>query len=332
MNDTLKTHLAIIADTKTSTQKDNDFIFHKIIPNEPQLPPIGKLSLAKPTSITELYKPDEVQRIIGGDLFTKLIPMSITQSSSMYSEEKAKLLRAEQEKADIADGELLAALDHLQLPGSLKRFRESKEEVFAELRRVPDPVRDLAREIASVDRSDRTANLVSKLLSLRMKAKEATQAALNTLDTEERECENMRAKYGSGWTQPVSARLTGSMKQELKNHVEALDQAQVNDDLLEAQWLKYRGDIEILASGEDGLALREEFKRIGVKKMIPGQASLLDLADDDGSVVAAGRVSEFVQTVERRLSGLNVIKRERQATLKQLKEAVIHSPTLTLFG
>ena len=321
--ETIKSHLAVIGDSKATAQKDNDFIFHKIIPTESQLPPIGKLSLAKPTSLTELYKADEVQRIIGGDLFIKLVPMSVTQSASMYSEEKAKLIRAEQEKSDIADGELVAALDHLQLPGSLKRFTESKEDVLAELQKPPQPTRDMAMEVAAAERMERTANRVGKLQQLRTKAKEGIQGALRQMDEEERECENMRAQYGSNWTQTPSAAVTSSMRQELKGHMDTLAQAQSNDDLLEAQWMKYRADIEILASGEDGLALREEFKSVGsMKATIPDETSLLDLMDEERPTGSTGRVAELVKSVEKGLGGLNVVKRERHTTLKQLKEAV----------
>jgi len=326
LSETIKSHLASIADSKATAQKDNDFIFHKIIPTESQLPAIGKLSLAKSTSLTELYKPDEVQRIIGGDLFVKLVPMSVTQSASMYSEEKAKVLRAEQEKSDIADGELVAALDHLQLPGSLKRFTESKEEVLGELRKPTQPTRDIAREIAAGERTELTSNLVGKLQQLRTKAKEGIQGALRQLDEEERECEGMRAQYGIDWTQAPSAGVTGPLRMELKGHLDTIAQAQRNDDLLEAQWMKYRGDVEILASGEDGLALREAFKSIGsVKASTPGEGSLLDLVDEEGPSGSTGRVAELVRTVEKGLGGLNVVKRERQTTLKQLKEAVLHT-------
>jgi hypothetical protein len=320
-SETIKSHLSIITDLKATTQKDNDFIFLKSIPNEPQLPAIGKLSLAKPTSLTDLYKAEDVQRIIGGDLFAKLIPMSVTQSASMYSEEKAKLLRAEQEKSDVADGELVAALDHLQLPGSLKRFTESKDEVLSEIRKPPQVVRDIAKEVSAGERSERTANLVGKLQQLRTKAREGIQNALRQIDEEERECETMRAKYGSEWTQSPSSNLNGSLRQELNSNKGTLEQAKSNDDLLEAQWMRYRVDIELLASGEDGLPLREDFKKIGTKAAAPTEGSLLDLVDDDTSSGSMGRVAEHVQTVERGLSGLNVIKRERQTTLKQLKEA-----------
>jgi tyrosine-protein phosphatase non-receptor type 23 len=321
LSETIKSHLTIISDLKSTTQRDNDFIFHKLIPNEAQIPAVGKLLLAKPTSLTELYKPEDVQRIIGGDLFAKLIPMSITQSASLYSEEKAKLLRAEGEKADVAEGELVTALDHLQLPGSLNRFRESKEEVLTGLRRPTEQVKEAASEVARGERGERTSNMVAKLLSLRGKAQENVKTALRSLEEEERECESMRAKYGPQWTQSPSSTLTMSLKSELRGHLETFNQAQRNDDLLESQWTQCRADIEILAQGEDSLVLREEFKRIGVPRTAPGQ-SLLDLADEIGPTGGNDRVAELVKTVERGLSGLNVIKRERQNTLKQLKETV----------
>lgn len=323
LSETVKAHLTIVTDAKSVAQKDNDFIFHQLVPSEAQLPAIGKLSLAKPTSLTELYKPDEVQRIIAGDLFSKLIPMSVTQSASMYSEEKAKLLRSEQEKTEIADGELVAALDHLQLPGSLKRFTETKDEVLTELRKPTSVARDLAKEIATVERGERTASLVGKLQLLRSKAKDGIANALRQLDEESRECEAMRGRYGSDWTQSPSAGMTASMRQELNSQNDVLSQTKTNDDLLEAQWLKYRSDIEILASGQDGLALREAFKTVGMGKVAPGEGSLLDLVDDEGPS-ESGRIAGLVRAVEKGLGGLNVIKRERQTTLKQLKDAVSH--------
>ena len=163
---------------------------------------------------------------------------------------------------------------------------------------------------------------MGEITTITSKSKRGIQNSLRQLEEEERECENMRAKYRSDWTQVPSAGLTGSLRQELKGHAETLSQAQGNDDLLEAQWLKYRGDIEILASGEDGLALREAFKQVGSSKPVSsGEASLLDLADEE-EPIGSGKVSELVRTVEKGIGGLNVIKRERQTTLKQLKEAV----------
>jgi ALIX V-shaped domain binding to HIV len=188
-------------------------------------------------------------------------------------------------------------------------------------------VKDIAREIAAGERMERTANLVNKLQNLQTKAKDSIQNALKQMDEEERECENMRGKYRSDWTQVPSAGLNGSLRQELKGHADTLSQAQTNDDLLEAQWMKNRTDIEVLASGEDGLALREAFKVVGTKQATGSdEGSLLDLVDDEGPGGSTGRVPELVRTVEKGLSGLNVIKRERQQTLKQLKEAVCATP------
>ena len=63
-------------------------------------------------------------------------------------------------------------------------------------------------------------------------------------------------------------------------------------------------------------------KMIGMARAAPsGEGSLLDLVDEEGPE-EVGRLGELVRSVEKGLGGLNVIKRERQTTLKQLKDAV----------
>ena len=48
------------------------------------------------------------------------MPFAVTESASLYDEEKAKLIRAETEKVDTANGEMAASLDYLRLPGALQ--------------------------------------------------------------------------------------------------------------------------------------------------------------------------------------------------------------------
>src|SRR5437667_336511 len=90
------------------------------VPGEAALTVIPKLPAAKAIPVSELYAGQDIQRIIGPDIFQKIIPMSVTESASLYDEEKAKVVRAETEKVEIANGEMAASLDYLKLPGSLK--------------------------------------------------------------------------------------------------------------------------------------------------------------------------------------------------------------------
>ncbi|KAK3081018.1 bck1-like resistance to osmotic shock, partial [Teratosphaeriaceae sp. CCFEE 6253] len=73
-------------------------IYHQPLPAEGNLPSIPKLPAAKAIPVSELYQGQDIQRIIGPDIFQRIVPMSVTESASLYDEEKAKLARAEAER------------------------------------------------------------------------------------------------------------------------------------------------------------------------------------------------------------------------------------------
>src|SRR5277367_4327255 len=99
--------------------KDNDYIYHQTVPAEAALAVIPKLPAAKAIPVSELYAGQDIQRITGPDIFQKIVPMSVTESASLYDEEKAKLVRAETERVETANSEMAASLDYLRLPGAL---------------------------------------------------------------------------------------------------------------------------------------------------------------------------------------------------------------------
>ena len=92
--DMTKKHLANVQEKLKEFMKDNDFIYHQGIPNEASLTPIPKLPAAKAIPVSELYQGQDIQRIIGPDIFQKIVPLAVTESASLYDEEKAKLIRA----------------------------------------------------------------------------------------------------------------------------------------------------------------------------------------------------------------------------------------------
>ena len=117
LQDLTKRHLSNIQERIIEFQKDNDFIYHQPVPAEAALSAIPKLPAAKAIPVSELYQGQDIQRIIGPDIFQRIVPISVTESASMYDEEKAKLIRAETERVEIANDEMAASLDYLKLPG-----------------------------------------------------------------------------------------------------------------------------------------------------------------------------------------------------------------------
>lgn len=88
VQEALKFTMDVIGGKCNSAKKDNDFIYHESVPGLDTLVAVKGASLVKPlpVSLTD-------QSVTGPDLFSKLVPMATHEASSLYSEEKAKLLR-----------------------------------------------------------------------------------------------------------------------------------------------------------------------------------------------------------------------------------------------
>nr|XP_057909287.1 tyrosine-protein phosphatase non-receptor type 23 isoform X1 [Doryrhamphus excisus]XP_057909288.1 tyrosine-protein phosphatase non-receptor type 23 isoform X2 [Doryrhamphus excisus] len=100
----------IIGGKFNSAKKDNDFIYHETVPSLEKLTSVKGAPLVKalPVNPTD-------PSVTGPDLFTKLVPMAVHEASSLYSEEKAKLLRDVMAKIDSKNETLEQFMDSLGL-------------------------------------------------------------------------------------------------------------------------------------------------------------------------------------------------------------------------
>nr|XP_014353134.1 PREDICTED: tyrosine-protein phosphatase non-receptor type 23 [Latimeria chalumnae] len=93
-----------------SAKKDNDFIYHEAVPALDTLPSVKGAPLVKalPVNPTD-------PSVTGPDIFSKLVPMAAHEASSLYSEEKAKLLRDIMSKIESKNEVLEQFMDSLRL-------------------------------------------------------------------------------------------------------------------------------------------------------------------------------------------------------------------------
>ena len=325
--DMTKRHLANIQEKIEEFTKDNDFIYHQGVPNEASLSAIPKLPAAKAIPVSELYQGQDIQRIIGPDIFQKIVPMAVTESASLYDEEKAKLIRAESEKVEIANDEMAASLDYLKLPDSLNILKGGMDQEMS----VDNEFRKWCEELAghapfttafdqlSTDKSEITAML---------------DDSMKQLDMEESVCEKMRSKYGGEWTQQPSSRLTATLRSDIKNYRNAIEEASTSDAQLYNTFRQCESDFdEMRSAGEtdeaDVLyqramikagAARGKAKGVNSPSSAGAEGNLLDDDFEGGPSVA-----EQIANVEELLRKLNLIKRERAQVLKDLKDKVIIS-------
>lgn len=307
--------------------RDNDLIYHQPVPPEANLSAIPKLPAAKAIPVAELYQGQDIQRIIGPDIFQRIVPMSVTESASLYDEEKAKLIRAEAERCDIADDELATSLDYLKLPGSLNILKGGLDQDSIG---VDDEFRKWCEELSGHSPFQPT---FEKLREDKTEILASLDACQKQLDMEESVCEKMRSKYGAEWSQQPSSRLTSTLRTDSRSYRNAVEEASTSDAQLYNTFRQHEGDFdEMRSAGEtdeaDVLYQRAMIKagagRKGsaVQSPVPGSAgdegNLLDDDFEDGQL----SVVEQIEKVEELIRKLQLVKRERSQVLKDLKEKV----------
>ena len=325
LTDASRKHLANVQERLAAFNKDNDFIYHQNIPAETTLSVIPKLPAAKAIPVSELYQGQDIQRIIGPDIFQKLVPMSVTESASLYDEEKAKLIRAEAENVETANGEMAASLDYLKLPGSLNILKGGMDQEPS----ADEGFRAWCEELAG---HEPFGKAFEQLLADKSTINGFLDRCTKQLDMEESICEKMRSKYGADWTQQPSSRLTSILWSDIQSYRGAIDEASNSDTQLLNTARQHESDFdEMRSAGEtdeaDVLYQRAMQKAGGSRSRgrngvtspaSPQEGSLLD--DDYGE--GGTTVPDQIAKVEDLLKRLSLIKRDRMQVLKDLKEKV----------
>jgi ALIX V-shaped domain binding to HIV/BRO1-like domain len=320
LGDISRRHLSNLKPKLAEFIRDNDFIYHQPVPPEAALTSIPKLPAAKPIPVSELYQGQDIQKIIGPDIFQRIVPMAVTESASLYDEEKAKLVRAEGERVEIANDEMATSFDYLKLPSSLEVLKGVKEQdisVDAEFSRWCEELAGHTSFAGAFDELNTQKQQVSKLLD---------DSQLR-LDQEESVCEKMRSKYGDDWSQQPSLRLTSTMRNDVRNYKAAVEEASTSDARLYATFRASDSDFEEMRSAGETDEADVLYKRAMIKAGAakigngrPGGANEGNLLDDDFD--GGPSVTDQIANIEDIMKRLKLIRKEREQVLKDLKDKV----------
>ncbi|KAH7910383.1 BRO1-like domain-containing protein [Hygrophoropsis aurantiaca] len=312
-----KVHLQLCTDKKSEAQRENDLIYNAVLPSTEALPAIDKATVATPISIQEVYGAPDVQKVIGPDIFLKLVPLSVHESASVYSEEKAKLVRGEVENAESAEVEVRSALEAMGVQEGLSRFKAMAEGEVAGAEEIPMDVRRWREDIGVMEDREGVEVLMRELNRLKENVKGELDGVSRELEIETRDCETMRVKYDHLWTQEPSAGLTKSLRQDLKSHFVALDAAAASDVQVTTLWDSVKHDIMLLLSPD-----LEDVFRASAQRGAPQAESLLDLDGDVNDDNERAKIGQYTSEIEERLGRVKKIAYERNEVLKDLKEKI----------
>jgi hypothetical protein len=314
-----KSHLQVCTDRKNEAQRENDLIYNAVLPSVDALPNIDKASVATPITIQEVYSAPDVQKIIGQDLFIKLIPLSVHESASVYSEEKAKLVRKEVENAESAEVEVRSALEAMGVQKGLGRFKAMAEGGIGGEEEIPLEVRRWREDIGVMEDRESVDTLMREMTRLKDAVKSELGGISRDLEVESGECESMRVKYDHLWSQEPSSSLNKSLRQDLKSRLSALDVAASSDQQVSTLWESVKGDILLLLS--PGV---EELFRASAQRGAPTESLLdLDIGSEAHDEQERTRIGQYTSEIEECLGRIKKITYERNEVLRDLKEKVI---------
>ncbi|KIJ16426.1 hypothetical protein PAXINDRAFT_113542 [Paxillus involutus ATCC 200175] len=313
-----KSHLQVCTDRKNEAQRENDLIYNAVLPSVDALPNIDKASVATPITIQEVYSAPDVQKIIGQDLFIKLIPLSVHESASVYSEEKAKLVRKEVENAESAEVEVRSALEAMGVQKGLGRFKAMAEGGIGGEEEIPLEVRRWREDIGVMEDRESVDTLMREMTRLKDAVKSELGGISRDLEVESGECESMRVKYDHLWSQEPSSSLNKSLRQDLKSRLSALDVAASSDQQVSTLWESVKGDILLLLS--PGV---EELFRASAQRGAPTESLLdLDIGSEAHDEQERTRIGQYTSEIEECLGRIKKITYERNEVLRDLKEKI----------
>lgn len=151
INEALTFATDIIEGKRKNAKQENEFIYHESIPDISTISAVQGANLVQgiPFDVTD-------PQVIGEDVFKRLVPMKTHENLSLYSEEKANILRSLGSKIDDRDAELASFMGSLNTE-SLNAMGQSQERLpqglvdrCAELSAKPNAISDLVESMSNL--------------------------------------------------------------------------------------------------------------------------------------------------------------------------------------
>ncbi|XP_053083928.1 tyrosine-protein phosphatase non-receptor type 23 isoform X2 [Pangasianodon hypophthalmus] len=286
VQEALRFTMDVIGGKFNSAKKDNDFIYHEAVPSLETLPSVKGAPLVKalPVNPTD-------PSVTGPDIFSKLVPMAAHEASSLYSEEKAKLLRDIMAKIESKNETLEQFMDSLNLdPDSVDNMDMYNSipsvlmEKCAALSVRPDTVKSLIQSMQVL--SGVFTDVEASLREIR--------SVLDDDEAGDRKLEEVAGKQSV----PAQPAAIAELRRDLEKYVEAHEKASFTNTELHRAMNLHISNLRLLGGPLD--TLREALPRP-------------QLSEDE----VAG-----LQCMKRILGKVQEMKDQRSSLEKQLRELI----------
>lgn len=322
-----KSYLALVTDKKKEAIRDNDIVYQEIVPNADTLEAPEKLCVVKNLNFVDICQngQKEAQGIIGQDIFHRLIPISVHEASSLYSEEKAKILRAEMERCENADADFKILMDTQDIANTVNKAKDAlkNEGVNESMVSFPEEIKNYCNLVQQENKNGKSiSSTIASLNSLQMKAHDNLNNIGLELDKEQREYDLKLQLYNIKWTQESSVTASANIRQNLKKYRSSLEEAINADNMLITKYNSNKNSIDTLEQPID------KVKSDYINSIISGNntkaeevVNLIDVNMDDIDDKKQ-KEKEKIERIEALMMNLRGCQGERKKLIDELKYKV----------
>ncbi|XP_022084899.1 programmed cell death 6-interacting protein-like isoform X2 [Acanthaster planci] len=215
-----------------AAKKDNDFIYHDVIPDVSNLKPIGSAVIAKPLEIPKPMNPKFT------DLFEKLVPLAVHNALDAYEARKVEIVSREVGKLREQTQLLNSVLASLNLPAAIEDMGGSS--IPPSLLQKSNAVREKGG-IQSIDK------LFHEMPDLLKRNTEILNESIRLLDDEGKTDKEMKERFKERWTRLPSDQLTTPLRAEASKYRTILNNAIQADSIVREKYEANREFISILS-------------------------------------------------------------------------------------
>ncbi|KAK2708882.1 tyrosine-protein phosphatase non-receptor type 23-like isoform X2 [Artemia franciscana] len=265
------------------SNKENEFIYHEAAPTLASLPEVRAASLAKGIGF-DFTDPE----IAGPDIFGRLISIEAHATSSLYSEEKAKLLRNVSERIESKDDKLNEVLDVLQVENLVLSF---------ENQRLPE---ELIERCAAFSVKADAIGVMNRLMVELTDQTKKVEDTLSYCDELLKLDEEKEAAYHKAIGKRPPSMVLAEIRHEMEKYRNAHKKASVSNDLLHKASAAQIANLKILSQPLD--EIEEQLPSLGRLRNTPHEMHMMEM-------------NRLVKKVEE-------MKRQRIVFAHQLREAL----------
>jgi len=266
----------------------------------------------------------EAQGIIGQDIFHRLIPIQVHEASSMYSEEKAKILRAEMDRCDAADSDFQVLMLTQDIANTVNKAKDAlkNEGINESMVSFPEEIATFCNLVQQENKTGKNiTSTIASLNNLQMKAHDNLNNIGLELDKEQREYDIKLQMYSTKWTQESPVTASSNIRQNLKKYRTSLEEAITADNAIIT---KYNANKKSIDNLEQPI---EKVKADYIQSVLEGNSkeeptvNLIDVNMDDVSDKKQSE-QEKINKIEALIMNLKGCQGERKKLIDELKYKV----------